>query len=416
MSLLLDGNQTIEKVRKLDFNKTMNLHPSISNHQSIQPPLPSSKINQPYSFSELGNQKLKTNRLSRAPSSRASLTLKTQDFSENIPILSAKRSNSFTFIQPSPFIQNRLAANARTSIIKLIYGRNVPQRVRAAFRYAANIWQTLISSRVPIKIQVNWQKGDESILSFGGPTQFWRNFSSTVPFENTWYPVALANKLAGRDLSPELPDGVISLNSRQPWYLGTNGKVPRGKFDLVTVAMHETYHAISFSGLMNYNPQTNKGSWGFGTGFPGLYDRFTMNGSKQRLLNPRLFPNPSQTLGRQLTGNNLFFGSSRFASPSHRTFPKLFAPGSWILGSSYVHLDERTYGIGNPNSLITPFFNLSEAVHDPGSIAVGILKDMGWIPESLNPGRGRLINRSLDWREIERDRTNRFAAIDFRTI
>ncbi len=56
----------------------------------------------------------------------------------------------------------------------------------------------------------------------------------------------------------------------------------------------------------------------------------------------------------------------------------LFAPTWWIQGSSYVHLDEETFQSGDPNSLMTPYFDRAEAIHNPGSIALGILNDMGW--------------------------------------
>ncbi|MBI4780634.1 MAG: hypothetical protein HY785_04860 [Oscillatoriophycideae cyanobacterium NC_groundwater_1537_Pr4_S-0.65um_50_18] len=354
----------------------MSLQNSLSEYRVTQSSFPTFDNKQrPISF-ESKNRQRNTHPLFRASDNDSSLRLQVRRFTQDNTTLYASRTTSFTRIEPSSLIQNRLAANVQTSDINFIYVGKVPQLVRAAFQYAANIWQTLIYSSIPIQIRVTWKKDNPSTLGSSGITYGVRNFPSFR--RNTWYGPALANAISGRDLAPKLPDALINLNSRQRWYLGTDGRVPQGQYDMATVAMHEIYHALASPRLLKYNPTTGQGSGGVG-GYPGLYDRFVVNGSGQSLLNTRRFPNPSKALGRQLTGNNLFFNGTHAIKANAGQPPKLFAPRRWEPGSSYAHLDEKTYPAGSPNSLNTPYFGASEAIHDPGLIVLGILQDMGWV-------------------------------------
>ncbi|MFM6779541.1 MAG: hypothetical protein ACKPKU_00160, partial [Dolichospermum sp.] len=117
-----------------------------------------------------------------------------------------------------------------------------------------------------------------------------------------------ADSLAGQDLDPTASDIGAEFNSNFNWYYGLDNNVPTNQISFVSVVLHELGHGLGFLGLMNN--QSGVGSWGFGTGFPGIYDRFTENGSGQSLLDTSLFPNPSTALGSQLTSNNIFFDGS----------------------------------------------------------------------------------------------------------
>jgi hypothetical protein len=324
------------------------------------------KASQQKNLFSVGIERFSITPFHHASSSGSGISLQAQKVSPVFLAASTSRTNAFTQIRIPSVIQDRLAAG--------------PQSVQRAFQYAVNLWQTILSSPVPITLQVTWRRDDPSILGSSSPTYWWRNFPG-APVNNTWYPVALANKFARRDLNPNIPDAVINLNTRpvNPWYVGTDGKVPPGRFDLVTVALHEIYHGLTFSGFMDYSPQTRQGSWGFGTGFPGIYDRFTVNGNNVSLINTARLPNPSQALGIMLRGDRLFFNgvNAKLANFGQRS--KLYAPAVWEPGSSYIHLDERTYPPGNLNSLMTPGLSLAEAIHSPGPITLGILRDMKWL-------------------------------------
>jgi hypothetical protein len=127
---------------------------------------------------------------------------------------------------------------------------------------------------------------------------------------------------------------------------------------------------------------TGMGRWGL-SGFPVIYDRGSENGSGQSLLNVGAFPNPSVSLGNQLTSNNVYFNGPEAFTAAGGVSPKLYAPSTWKPGSSFSHLDEATYPAGNPNSLMTFALGTSESVHDPGPITLAMLRDLGWV--TANP-------------------------------
>jgi len=257
---------------------------SLSEYRVTQSSFPTfDSKQQPISF-ELKNRQRNINHLFRAYSNDSRLSLQVRRLTQDNATLYASRTTSFTHVDPSSLIQNRLVADVQTSNIDFTYVGKVPQLVQAALQYAAQIWQTLISSSIPIQIQVTWKKADPHILGSSEVTYRVRTRVNVPSFRrNTWYGPALANALFGKDLVPNLPDALINLNSRAKWYLGTDGNVPQGQYDMVTVAMHEVYHALASPRLFQDDPTTGKGNWGVG-GSPGLYDRFIVNGSGQSLL------------------------------------------------------------------------------------------------------------------------------------
>jgi hypothetical protein len=283
-----------------------------------------------------------------------------------------------SFVPLSIDLQNRLTANAQTATIQVTYHDFTPQ-AQAAFDYAVRIWESLIVAAVPITVDAYYQPLDPGVLGGGGPNSFWRNLPGVQP--NTWYTSALANQFVGRDLDPNATDITSVLSSSFNWYFGTDGKTPAGQYDFVTVALGELLHGLGTIGLMQYS--NGQGSWGYGTDYPAIYDRFIENGSGEGLINTNVFPNPSLALGNQLTSNNLFFDGTNAVRANNGNRPKLYAPSTWQQGSSIYHLDESTYPQGNPNSLGTPFLSPGESIHDPGPIVRGLLRDEGW--NIINP-------------------------------
>ena len=252
-------------------------------------------------------------------------------------------------------------------------------QAQAAFQFAANIWSSLLQSSVPIVVNACWTPLDPGVLGSAGPFTFFRNFTN-APMGSTFYPVALANSLAGVDLSPGNPDIVTNFSSTFNWYFGTDRNTPPGQVDFVSVVLHELGHGLGFLGSMDYNAGT--GSYGFGSPVtPAIYDRFTVNGSGQALLNTALFPNPSTALGSQLVSNNIVFTATNANTANGGVPVPLYAPATWNDGSSYSHLAE-SYN-NTPNALMTFSLSGNEAIHNPGPVALGMFRDMGWV---LNTG------------------------------
>ncbi len=247
---------------------------------------------------------------------------------------------------------------------------------QAAFQHAVDIWSGLLTSNVTIKVRANWVSLDPNVLGAAGANGFWRDFGSGSQ-SGTWYPVALAEKLSGQSLNPaDSADIVATFNSDfSNWYFGTDGNTPQGQFDFVSVVLHELGHGLGFAGSMERS--NSQGSWGFNSGFPFIYDSYAENGQGESLIDTEIFPNPSTLLGNQLVSGNVFFDGTQTRA-SNGGPARLYLPATWADGSSYSHLDEATYPAGNANSLMTPQIGFSEAIHDPGPVALAILQDMGW--------------------------------------
>lgn len=319
--------------------------------------------------------------------------------------LQGNNENVFTQVgtSSSPSEVSLQTQNAQTATINVNYNGFTPE-AQAAFEYAVDIWEGLIESDVTIDVDANFTSLGFGVLGSAGPAYNIRDFSG-APQANTWYSAALGNKLAGTDLNTNSPDITTNLNSNfSNWYFGTDGNTPAGEYDFVTVVLHELAHGLGFSGLMQYN--NGEGSWGVGTGFPGIYDRFTVNGSNQSPIDMSQFPNPSTALGNQLTSNNIFFNGSNAVDANGGTNPKLYTPISWNQGSSYSHLDEATYAAGNPNSLMTPRLGTGEAIHNPGDITLSIFEDMGWTVNNSIAETGTITNLIDNPQTLTLDRNN----------
>ncbi|MFM6070336.1 MAG: hypothetical protein ACKPB9_01920, partial [Dolichospermum sp.] len=283
---------------------------------------------------------------------------------------------------PTNFLTSTGQVNFPTSntVINVNYTGFTPA-AQTAFQFAVDIWESLLDSSVPITVNASFANLGSNILGQAGALNFFRNFSG-APQTNTWYPVALANSLAGQDLDPTASDIGVLLNSNFNWYYGLDNNVPTNQMSFVSVVLHELGHGLGFSGSMNN--QSGSGSWGF-AGSPDIYDRFTENGSGQSLLDTSLFPNPSTALGSQLTSNNIFFDGSNANAANGGNRVKLYAPSTWNGGSSYSHLDEVFNN--TPNALMTYSIGFGESILNPGPVTLGLFKDMGWklAGSSTNP-------------------------------
>jgi hypothetical protein len=260
----------------------------------------------------------------------------------------------------------QLRSDAWFVTVTVNYTGFTPQ-AQAAFQYAVNIWASQLTSPVTIQIDAEFRPLGPGVLGSAGP---WLVRGAPGLAANTWYPVGLANKITGADQLPGTSDIDASFSSSFNWYYGTDGGAPGGTYDFVSVVLHELGHGFGFVGGMDYN--AGSGGWG---SFPIVFDRFTENGAGQALLG---FANPSIALGSQLVSNSIFFDGPRTRLGAGGSTARLYAPAGWQPGSSYSHLDEGTYGIGNPNSLMTPALASAEAIHDPGTIVRGIFEDIGW--------------------------------------
>ncbi len=167
-------------------------------------------------------------------------------------------------------------------------GKTLGEQRLIAFQFAADIWGATLDSNVEIRIQASFDPlsctPNSGVLGAAGAIQIVADFPGAA-FPDTWYHVALANKLAGFDLIPG-PTGTSAddirafFNSRigtDPncltglnWYYGLNNK-HGNDIDLVAVLLHEFAHGLGFA---NFVDETN------GTeplGMTDIYSRHTLD-------------------------------------------------------------------------------------------------------------------------------------------
>lgn len=276
-----------------------------------------------------------------------------------------------------------------------------PPAAKTAFEAAKAIWASTIESSVPITITACWSNlGPSSILGYSG-SYFISNFSN-APLPNTIYFLSLANSFSGYDLDTSNSDMHITYNSNFSWYYGTDGNTPTDQFDLVTVAAHEIAHGLNFAGSANYSGGI--GSYKYDN-YPVIYDRFIEDLGGNKLSS---YPNFSSSLGTLFTSNNLWWNGTYANAANGGTRVKMYAPSTWVSGSSYAHLDYATFA-GTSNSLMVYAVAPASSQHNPGEVTKGILKDMGWsvapaappvefgktIP--VNGATGQSIYSTLTW-------------------
>jgi hypothetical protein len=248
---------------------------------------------------------------------------------------------------------------------------------QASFQRAIDIWSNILKSNVTIRVIAFYQPLGPSVLGSAGAGDFNRNFSG-APKANTWYPIALAEKIAGRELnSVNDYDIVCRFSSEQQWYFGRLTPAV-GQFDFESVVLHELCHGLGFIGSMSVNETNNTANYGFGTISPLVFDTYAETRAGLRLTDTTNFKNNTRELRSELLSNDLFFNSPIAKLANNSTRPRLYAPNQWSGGSSFSHLDDDTYPAGNENSLMTSGASLREKNLDPGPITRNMFFDMGW--------------------------------------
>jgi hypothetical protein len=165
------------------------------------------------------------------------------------------------------------------------------------YQYVAHIWEQNLTSATPITVSAGWEAltctSSSAVLGSAGAWNIWHDFTGGVP--GTWYPQALANKIAGTDLSAGHPDdgtgyGNVDIKTQfninlgnagcldgTPFYLGLDGNAT-GKVNFVETLLHELGHGLGFS-VLTVQTSTglrlvSDGSTYADTGLPSIWEGF----------------------------------------------------------------------------------------------------------------------------------------------
>ena len=143
-------------------------------------------------------------------------------------------------------------------------GTTLGQQRLNVFQHAAGIWGGLLPSAVTIRVQARFNPQTcmptTAVLGSAGPIEVASNFPN-APVANTYYHVALANKLATVDLagSDDIQatfnsnidnNDPMCLGGTTDWYYGFDGNEGLD-IELLPVVLHELGHGLGFSTLVN---------------------------------------------------------------------------------------------------------------------------------------------------------------------
>ena len=264
------------------------------------------------------------------------------------------------------------ADGARGTEFEVTYTGFSP-RAEAAFQAAVDTWSCLVRTDRPVRVAAEWAPLAPTTLGSAGP-RLVRDFRG-APAPGVWYPAALADRLAGEDLSPGVADIEATFNSGFPgWHLGP-GPAPEDAFDLYTVVLHEIAHGLGFIGGLSVENGLGVVGRDEAAG-PFAYDLHAEDGGGTSLLDARVYPAPSATLADALTGSVRFDGA---AVRRVRGGPvALFSPDRWLPGGSYSHLGAEAFERDPRDVLMSPFVRRGEAVDRPGAVTCAVLADVGW--------------------------------------
>jgi len=246
--------------------------------------------------------------------------------------------------------------------------KNFPEWAKKDFQAAVDIWGANFASSVTITIEASWGRSASfGVLGSARPGNYYSGFDG-APDASLWYPSALANALAGKDLDPENPEMIIQVNSMATWNTRNDGAPRSNEYDLESVFLHEMAHGLGFLSTDSYDS-----FFGYGTiEQPTPYDAYTQLPDKRRLSD---LPSPSLELGKALTSSLVWAGESGTAANAGKPIV-LYTPSRYEEGSSVSHIDETTYANLGSNSIMTPNLDSGEIYREPGSLLLGMMQDL----------------------------------------
>jgi len=246
--------------------------------------------------------------------------------------------------------------------------KNFPDWAKKDFQAAADVWAAHFSSAAPVTIDATWGRSPSyGVLGSARPGNYYSGFDG-APDQSLWYPSALANALAGKDLEPKNPDMVIQVNSVANWNTRGDGTPRANEYDLQSVFTHEMAHGLGFLSTDSYDS-----FFGYGTiEQPTPYAAYAQLPDGRRLSD---LPSPSLELGKALTSKLVWSGNYGNAANGGEKII-LYTPARYEDGSSVSHIDEETYKDLGANSIMTPNLDAGEIFREPGSLLLGMIEDL----------------------------------------
>lgn len=243
-----------------------------------------------------------------------------------------------------------------------------PIWARAEMQAALDTWAANFKSPVDITVTATWGRSANSdVLGSARPGSYFAGFIG-APDSTLWYPSALANALAGKDLDRDNAEIIIQVNSTANWNERGDDKPRATEYDLQSVILHEVAHGLGFLSADVYDKFFGYGS----IDQPTPFDAYIQTPDGRRLAD---MPTPSLELGKTLTAPLYWIGEyGKRANGDEKI--KMYTPAIYEPGSSISHLDEATYSKSGPDAVMTPNLDAGEVFHQPGPLLLAMMEDM----------------------------------------
>ena len=245
---------------------------------------------------------------------------------------------------------------------------NFPEWAKKEVQAAIDVWSANFKSPVVVSVDASWGRSSSwGVLGSARPGSFFSAFSG-APDPSLWYPSALANALAGKDLDKANPEIVIQVNSAAAWNTRGDGLPTGNEYDLQSVFLHEIGHGLGFLSNDAYDPFFGLGS----LDQPTPFDAYLQTSDGRRLAD---LPTPSKELGVALTSSLVWSGANAIRA-NGGVKPKMYTPARYESGSSTSHLDEATFSKAGVDSVMTPSLDPGEIFKEPGPLLLAMMEDL----------------------------------------
>ncbi len=178
-----------------------------------------------------------------------------------------------------------------------------PIWARAEVQAALDTWAANFKSSVDVTVTATWgRSANSNVLGSARPGSYFADFIG-APDSTLWYPSALANALAGKDLDRDNPEIIIQVNSEANWNERGDDQPRSSEYDLESVILHEVAHGLGFLSTDVYD-----NFFGYGSlDQPTPFDAYVQTPDGRRLAD---IPTPSLELGKVLTSPLYWIGEN----------------------------------------------------------------------------------------------------------
>ncbi|MDO0975176.1 Ig-like domain-containing protein [Mycolicibacterium frederiksbergense] len=287
---------------------------------------------------------------------------------DNFTVSATDLGTHINLLDPFRAASTRAALLVNQSAVTFIFNYTTgsqywsPEARSALQRAATNLMgQFIVSAPVVVTYDITGENssGTNTLASVDSPLT-----GSGAGF----FPTVVQHKLlTGVDANGVAPDGEINWNFSYPWAFGDF--VSGQQYDFTTVAMHELLHSFGFMSYVQPSTTATQRAW-------TLYDGFLQNSGGADLIGADFRFDPTLVAALTGAGGGVFFGGAG-AVDAYGTLVPVYAPSSWVAGSSISHLDGTVF-TGPDRQLMNPQVPAGPGLRTLSDVERAIMQDLGY--------------------------------------